>query len=234
MSSEAPVTFRYVGLGAGAVEYHWAWQLQRKLHQQRVDDAIGDVVLLLEHSPVFTAGKRTQAHERPVDGTPVVEVDRGGKITWHGPGQLVGYPITRLPSSVYVVDYVRRLEEALIRTCADLGLPTCRVPGRSGVWVAGDDTTPERKVAALGVRVARGVTMHGLALNCDCSLVGFGAIVPCGIGDAGVTTLTRELGRHVSVEDAAPPLERHLRDLLSWGPFIPSPELVPQHAAVSV
>jgi lipoyl(octanoyl) transferase len=219
MSTSPALSFRYPGFGADAVDYQQAWQLQRVLHQQRVDDEIGDVVLLLEHRAVYTAGKRTQLQDRPVDGTPVIEVDRGGKITWHGPGQLVGYPITKLASHVFVVDFVRRLEEALLRTCTELGLHTSRVPGRSGVWVPADGACPERKVAAIGVRVSRGVTMHGLALNCDCSLDGFDAIVPCGISDAGVTTLSRELGRIVSVQEAAPLLERHLRDLLSWSPY---------------
>ncbi len=212
-------SFRYAGFGANAVDYQQAWATQRRLHGQRVNEQIGDVVMLLEHHPVYTAGKRTQPQDRPVDGTAVVEVDRGGKITWHGPGQLVGYPITKLPGHVYVVDYIRRLEEALIRTCADLGVVTQRVTGRSGVWLAADDIAPERKVAALGVRVSRGVTMHGLALNCDCDLSGFEAIVPCGIPDAEVTTLSRELGRDVSVAEAAPLVERHLRDLLSWAPY---------------
>jgi lipoyl(octanoyl) transferase len=224
--SAASLAFRYPGFGRDAVAYDEAWELQRRLHRQRVDDEIGDVALLLEHLPVFTAGKRTQPQDRPVDGTPVVEVDRGGKITWHGPGQLVAYPITRLPSHVYVVDFVRRLEEALIRTCADLGVATQRVVGRSGVWLPADSVGPERKVAAIGVRVARGVTMHGLALNCNCSLAGFRAIVPCGIPDADVTTLTRELGRDVPVTEAVPLLQHHLRDLLSWSPYTRSEQLV--------
>ncbi len=206
--------------------YDEAWELQRSLHAQRVADQIGDLALLLEHPPVFTAGKRTEPADRPLDGTPVVDVDRGGKITWHGPGQLVGYPIVKLPSHVYVVDYVRRLEEALIRVCADVGLPTGRVKGRSGVWVAAsDDGRPERKIAALGVRVSRGVTMHGLALNCDNTLEGFDAIVPCGISDAGVTTLSSELGRVVTVEEVLPFVERHLAEMLSWAAYDHSPEL---------
>ena len=221
----AGLSFRHPGFGAHAVNYQLAWATQRQLHAQRVDGLVGDVVMLLEHLPVYTAGKRTQPQDRPVDGTPVVEVDRGGKITWHGPGQLIGYPITKLPNHVYVVDYVRRLEEVLIRTCADFGVDTGRVAGRSGVWVAGDTTGPERKIAALGVRVSRGVTMHGLALNCDCDLDAFGAIVPCGISDAGVTSLTAELGRGVSVQEAVPVLERHLRDLLAWAPYERSPDL---------
>jgi lipoyl(octanoyl) transferase len=224
--SAASLTFRFPGFGRDAVSYDEAWQLQRRLHGQRANDEIGDVALLLEHLPVFTAGKRTQPQDRPVDGTPVVEVDRGGKITWHGPGQLVGYPITKLPSHVYVVDYVRRLEEALIRTCGDLGVATQRVAGRSGVWLPPDGTGPQRKIAAIGVRVSRGVTMHGLALNCNCSLAGFDAIIPCGIPDADVTTLTRELRRDVPVLEVVPLLQRHLRDLLSWSPYARSERLV--------
>jgi lipoyl(octanoyl) transferase len=214
-----PLTFDYVGFGADAVDYQAAWEIQRRLHVQRVEDDIDDIVLFLEHPSVYTAGKRTEPQDRPIDGAPVVEVDRGGKITWHGPGQLVGYPICKLPEHVYVVDYIRRLEEALIRTCDDLGLVTGRIKGRSGVWVAPDGSVPERKVAALGVRVSRGVTMHGLALNCDNSMQGFDAIVPCGIADAGVTTLSAELRRDVSVAEVAPIVERHLRTLLSWEPY---------------
>ncbi len=235
MSQAESLTFLHPGFGAAAVDYAQAWQLQRDLHEQRVADRIGDVVLLLEHPSVYTAGKRTAPHERPLDGALVVEVDRGGKITWHGPGQLIGYPITKLPDHVYVVDYVRRLEEALIRACADLGVTTSRVKGRTGVWLPADGTGPERKVAALGVRVSKGVTMHGLALNCNCDLSGFDAIVPCGISDAAVTTLSRELGYDVRVEEAVPRVERHLADLLSWAPYVPTPDLprapVPQAAA---
>jgi lipoyl(octanoyl) transferase len=216
---------RRQGLGVGQVPYVDAWQAQRTLHAQRVADVVGDTVLLLEHPPVFTAGKRTEDHERPVDGTPVVDVDRGGKITFHGPGQLVGYPILRLPEGVYVVDYVRRLEEALIRSCADLGLRTGRVHGRSGVWLPADDRGPERKLAALGVRVARKVTMHGFALNCDIDLSWFDSIVPCGIADAGVTSLSVELGRRVDVREAADACEPHLRELFSWRSYTRSPDL---------
>jgi lipoyl(octanoyl) transferase len=218
------LSFTRAGFGSAAVAYPIAWARQRRIHAARVEDRTGDQVLLLEHPPVFTAGKRTEPHERPSDGTPVVDVDRGGKITWHGPGQLVGYPICKLPAHVYVVDYVRRLEESLIRICTDLGLPTGRVGGRSGVWAPADRDRPERKVAAIGVRVSRGVTMHGFALNCDCDLDWFDRIVPCGIGDAGVTTLSAELGRRVGVEEVLPLAERHLRDLLSWTPYHRSPD----------
>ncbi|MGQ0623516.1 MAG: lipoyl(octanoyl) transferase LipB [Sporichthyaceae bacterium] len=185
----------------GPVPYGPAWDLQRTLHAARVRDEIADTVVLLEHEPVFTAGKRTQPGDRPPHGTPVVEADRGGKITWHGPGQLTGYPIVKLPGGVYVVDYVRRLEGAIIAVCADLGVDAMQVSGRSGVWVPG---APERKVAAIGVRVAGGVTMHGFAINCDCTLKAFARIVPCGITDAAVTTLSGELGRAVTVADIIP------------------------------
>jgi lipoyl(octanoyl) transferase len=192
---------------AGLLPYEQAWQMQRELHAARVDDASEDTVLLLEHPSVYTAGKRTRPEDRPVDGTPVVDVDRGGKITWHGPGQLVGYPILRLAEPMDVVDYVRRLEAVLIDVCAELGLATVRVEGRAGVWVAG---SPERKVAAIGVRVAKKVTLHGFAINCDPDMNAFGAIVPCGITDAGVTSLSAELGRLVTVAEVVPIVEKHL------------------------
>ena len=185
------------------VEYRTAWQLQRDLADARVAGG-ADTLLLLEHPAVYTAGRRTQPHERPLDGAPVVDVvdtDRGGKITWHGPGQLVGYPIIGLAEPLDVVEYVRRLEEALIKVCGDLGLATIRVDGRSGVWVPGSAGRPARKVAAIGVRVSRATTLHGFALNCDCDLDAFTTIVPCGISDAGVTSLTTELGRTVSVDE---------------------------------
>jgi lipoyl(octanoyl) transferase len=186
---------------AGLVPYEQAWAEQRRLHAARLAGEIPDTVLLLEHPPVYTAGRRTAAWERPSDGTPVIDVDRGGKITWHGPGQLVGYPILALPEPVDVVAYVRRLEAALMAACAALGLATNRVTGRSGVWVPAGDRGPDRKVAAVGIRVSRRVTMHGFALNCDPDLTAFSRIVACGISDAGVTSLTAELGRRVGVAD---------------------------------
>ena len=198
---------------AGLVDYRQAWQWQRQLHEQRVAGAIPDTVLLLEHPPVYTAGRRTEAAERPIDGTPVVDVDRGGKITWHGPGQLVGYPILQLPDPMDVVAYVRRMERVLIEICAEAGLATGQVAGRSGVWVAEDERGPARKVAAIGVRVAQRVTLHGFALNCNPDLSWFDRIVPCGIADAGVTSLTAELGREVSVAELLPIVERHLPNL---------------------
>ena len=207
---------------AGLVPYEQAWEMQRGLHARRVDGQVADTLLLLQHPSVYTAGRRTEAHERPADGTPVIDVDRGGKITWHGPGQLVGYPIVALPDPVDVVAYVRRLEEALIEVCAGFGLATGRVEGRSGVWVAADQPgsgfRPERKVAAIGVRVARGVTMHGFALNCDPDLTAFGSIVPCGIPDAGVTSLSAELGRDITVADAVGPVETAMKRVLAFEP----------------
>jgi lipoyl(octanoyl) transferase len=187
---------------AGRVPYDVAWAEQRRLHAARIAGTVPDTVLLLEHPSVYTAGRRTEAWERPIDGTPVIDVDRGGKITWHGPGQLVGYPILALPDPVDVVAYVRRLEAVLIAACAALGLLAMRVEGRSGVWIRADDRGPDRKVAAIGIRVSRGVTMHGFALNCDPDLTAFSRIVACGIADAGVTSLTAELGRPVGVADA--------------------------------
>jgi lipoyl(octanoyl) transferase len=188
----------------GTIDYLTAWELQREVADARVAGG-PDTLLLLEHPAVYTAGKRTEAHERPMDGTPVIDTDRGGKITWHGPGQLVGYPVIGLAEPLDVVNFVRRLEESLIRVCADFGVDAGRVDGRSGVWLPSQDSAagarPARKIAAIGIRVARGTTLHGFALNCDCDLRAYSTIVPCGISDAGVTSLTAELDRHVGVED---------------------------------
>ncbi len=198
-SSAAAIDVRQLG----TVDYSSAWRLQRDLADARVAGG-GDTLLLLQHPPVYTAGRRTEPDERPASGASVAEVidtDRGGKITWHGPGQLVGYPIVGLAEPLDVVNYVRRLEEALITVCGELGLETIRVEGRSGVWVPGGAGRPARKVAAIGVRVARGTTLHGFALNCDCDLDAYAAIVPCGISDAGVTSLSAELRRAIAVDD---------------------------------
>ncbi|MET8010772.1 lipoyl(octanoyl) transferase LipB [Streptomyces sp. NPDC005271] len=256
---------RYVhlGFGANAVDYEEAWQEQRRVHAARFADEIPDTCLLLEHPAVYTAGRRTADNERPLDGTPVVDVDRGGKITWHGPGQLVGYPILKLPRPVDVIAHVRRLEEALLRTCAEFGVEATRVEGRSGVWVLGDpvDRRPalgglkldfdprvddeefdprlngpeyapsnagqrreDRKLAAIGVRIAKGVTMHGFALNCNPDNTWFDRIVPCGIRDAGVTSLSAELGRDVPVSEVTPVVEKHLRTVLETA--VPLPRAV--------
>jgi lipoyl(octanoyl) transferase len=195
---------------AGLVEYQAAWDEQRRIHAQVADGQRPGTVLLLEHPSVYTAGKRTEPWDRPVDGTPVIDVDRGGKITWHGPGQLVGYPILRLPDPIDVVAYVRRVEQLLIDVCAEFGLHTERVEGRSGAWVPADGRGPARKVAAIGIRVSRGVTQHGFALNCDPDLSHYDRFVPCGIRDAGVTSLSVELGRPLTVAEALPVVERHL------------------------
>lgn len=203
-----------VRLGPGLVDYEQTWQLQREVHAQVVARTRDDTVLLLEHAAVYTAGRRTEPHERPLDGTAVVDVDRGGKITWHGPGQLVGYPIVHLPLPINVVAHVRRLEEVMIRTCSDLGVRTTRVEGRSGVWVLADNRGPDRKLGAIGVRVSRTVTMHGFALNACCDLGWAGTIIPCGIVGAGVSSLSRELGRTVTVDEVRPLVERHLLDVL--------------------
>jgi len=209
------VNIEQVGFGSQAVDYQQAWDMQRRLHAEVVAGA-ADTVLLLEHQAVYTAGRRTEDFERPFDGTPVVDVDRGGKITWHGPGQLVGYPILRLPDPIDVVAYVRRVEHMLIDVCEQLAIPGVQMPGRSGVWIAADQHGPDRKVAAIGIRVAQGVTMHGFALNCDCDLSAFDRIVPCGIADASVTTLSKEAGRPISVADVLPLVSERL-PMLSGG-----------------
>ena len=194
--------FARAGFGAEAVPYPQAWELQRELHARRSAGEIPDCCLLLEHPPVYTAGKRTGALDRPAGdpGAPVIDVDRGGKITWHGPGQLVGYPIIRLGDPIDVIAYVRSVEEALIRTCAEFGVVTTRVDGRSGVWLRGTAGGPDRKVGAIGIRVSRGVTMHGFALNVTADLAGFGRINPCGIAGCPVTSLAAE-GDRVRIEE---------------------------------
>jgi lipoyl(octanoyl) transferase len=199
---------------AGLVPYEQAWAQQREIHARVVAGSTPDTVLLLQHPPVYTAGKRTEPWERPFDGTRVIDVDRGGKITWHGPGQLVGYPILRLANAVDVVAYVRRMERVLIDLCAELGVRAGQVEGRSGVWLRANDNGPDRKIAAIGIRVAHGVTLHGFAINCDPDLTWFDRIVPCGISDAGVTSLSKELGRDVPVDEVLPIVERLLPDLV--------------------
>jgi lipoyl(octanoyl) transferase len=196
---------------AGLVPYEEALAEQRRLHEERVADQRPDTVLLLEHPPVFTAGKRTEDWERPSDGTPVVDVDRGGRITWHGPGQLVGYPIVRLTEPVDVVAYVRRLEQVLIDVCRGYGLDAVRVEGRSGVWLPADRTAPERKIAAIGIRVSRGVTMHGFSLNSDPDMSAYQLITACGIEGVGATSLAMEVGRPVPVAEVIEPVEAALR-----------------------
>ncbi len=207
----APVAVRRLGL----VDYSPTWALQRELATARAADTGPDTLLLLEHHPVYTAGRRTEPDERPADGTPVIDVDRGGKITWHGPGQLVGYPIVRLADPIDVVNYVRRLEEALIAVCDRFGVTAAgRVDGRSGVWLPADRLRPERKIAAIGIRVQREVTMHGFEINCDADLADFDRIIPCGIRDAGVTSLSVEAGRQVTVAEVLPVAQAAVLDAL--------------------
>jgi lipoyl(octanoyl) transferase len=200
----------------GTVDYSTTWDQQRELANARADDDTRrDTLLLLEHHAVYTAGKRTEPEDRPQDGTAVIDVDRGGKITWHGPGQLVGYPIVRLANPIDVVNYVRRLEEALIAVCDEFGLTEAgRVDGRSGVWLPADGERRERKIGAIGIRVQREVTMHGFEINCDADLSWFDRIVPCGIRDAGVTSLTEELGRRVPVAETLALTEQRLAEAL--------------------
>jgi lipoyl(octanoyl) transferase len=217
--------FLDLGLGREHRDYQETWDLQRAVHAEVSAGTRPDTVLLLEHASVYTAGKRTEPQERPLDATPVVDVDRGGKITWHGPGQLVGYPIVRLPEAALVVDYVRRLEEAIIAVLTDYGLRTGRIRGRSGVWLAADDHRLERKIAAIGVRVAAGTTMHGFALNVDPDLAAFDRIIPCGLTGVGVTSMAAELARPVAVTDVANGLIPHLRRYLAFEEYVQSPDI---------
>ncbi|KQB85177.1 lipoyl(octanoyl) transferase LipB [Corynebacterium oculi] len=202
-STEDPLVIRHLGV----VDYQEAWDLQADLAARRHRGEVGDTVLVLEHPNVYTAGKRTQPEDRPHNDLPVIDVDRGGRITWHGRGQLVIYPIIQLADPVDVVDYVRRLEEAIIQAVRQAGIANAgRIDGRSGVWVPASGVEPDRKVAALGIRITHGVTMHGLALNCSNTLEYYHHIIPCGITDAGVTTMSRELRREVSTEEMSAPL----------------------------
>ena len=196
----------------GLVDYQKAWDLQRTIHEEVSSGSRPNSLLLLEHPSVYTAGRRTDDAERPTDGTPVIDVDRGGRITWHGPGQLVGYPIVKLQNPTELVGFVRELESALISVCADFGITAVRVDGRSGVWI--QDSRGDRKIAAIGIRVAKGVTMHGFALNVNPDLAAFGQIVPCGIADADVTSLEIELGRTITIDEVAPRVELHIVESL--------------------
>ena len=207
--SQSPIALKR----AGVMDYLEALDLQRSLHGEIADGQRENTLVLVEHPSVYTAGKRTQDHERPHDGTPVIDVDRGGKITWHGLGQLVGYPIVRLAKPTELVGFVREIEAALIETCSELGLVATRVQGRSGVWVV--DDKGERKIAAIGIRVARGVTMHGFALNVEPDLTPFKAIIPCGIQDAAVTSLAIELGRSISINEVLPVVEKFMYESLA-------------------
>lgn len=214
----------FAHLGTGPLAYQAMWDEQRQIHDDVAQGVVAPTVLLLEHEPVFTAGKRTNAADRPLPGVAesrgasVIDVDRGGSITWHGPGQIVGYPILRLPQSVYVVDFVRRIESLIMKVCNDFSVPTLGVTGRSGVWVPATELLPERKICAIGVRVARGVTMHGFALNVNPDLSWFDMMTPCGISDAGVTSLSKELGRDITISEVLPVLTEHLE--AEFGPWL--------------
>lgn len=205
--------FSRVGLDPDFVDYLDGWEMQRTLHRSVQDGAVPNTVLLLEHAPVYTAGRRTEAHERPFDGTPVVNVDRGGKLTWHGPGQLVGYPILRLTDPTHVRGYVEALEDTLIAVLADYGIDGERVPGRSGVWVrgGGEAARPDRKIAAIGIRVHNGVTMHGFSLNASNDLAPYSQIIACGITDAGTTSISAETGTLVTPTQVVARVEEELR-----------------------
>jgi lipoyl(octanoyl) transferase len=203
--------FLNAGLEPDFVDYETGWDLQRSIHAEVSSGIRPDTVILLEHTPVYTAGKRTEDSERPQDGTPVIDVDRGGKITWHGPGQLIGYPIMQLPRPIDVVGYVRWLEQVLIDSIAEFGLYTERVEGRSGVWAPLDGT--HVKVAAIGIRVAEHTTMHGFALNCNNSLQPYETIIACGIRDATVSTLSELLGREITPSMAAEVVKKHLKEI---------------------
>lgn len=204
--------FSRIGFNPHFVGYLEGWDQQKALHESVVAGTSPSTVLLLEHSPVYTAGKRTEEHEKPFDGTPVVAVDRGGKLTWHGPGQLVGYPILALPEPTRVADYVGILEDVIIAVLADYGIAGIRIEGRSGVWLPADHRGPARKIAAIGIRINRRVTMHGFAINCSNDLAPFAQIVPCGITDAGVTSISQEIGRAVSPADIVSRVEEELRN----------------------
>jgi lipoyl(octanoyl) transferase len=203
--------FSRIGFAPDYVDYQEGWDLQRRIHDAVLAGEAPSTVLLLEHSSVYTAGKRTEEHERPLDGTPVVNVDRGGKLTWHGPGQLVGYPIVALPEPTKVADYVHVLEQALINVLADFGINGTRIDGRSGVWIEGEGGRQDRKIAAIGIRVKHRVTMHGFALNCSNDLAPYEQIIACGISDAGTTTISAETARTVTPADVADRVEEELR-----------------------
>ena len=196
----------------GIVDYLSAWNLQKQIHEDVVNSQSENTLLLLEHPSVYTAGRRTEILDRPIDDTPVIDVDRGGKITWHGPGQLVGYPIIKLKNSADVVGFVRELETALISVCAEFGIKADRYCERSGVWVRDDKS--DRKIAAIGLRVAKGVTMHGFALNVNPDLAAYEKIIPCGITGAKVTSLTAELGRDVTINEVLPVIKKHIHPML--------------------
>ncbi|MDO5619388.1 lipoyl(octanoyl) transferase LipB [Kocuria sp.] len=203
------LSFERLGMAPDLVPYRPALELQKTVHQEVVSGIRGNTVLMVEHEPVYTAGRRAAAEEYPTDGTEVVEVGRGGKITWHGPGQLVAYPIMRLPTPIDVVKFVRVMEQLVIDVLAEFGLRAVTVEGRSGAWIPADHQGGARKISAIGVQVSRRTTMHGIALNCSNDLAPFGGFIPCGISDAGVSSISRELGRNVEPSDVVEVMTRH-------------------------
>src|SRR3954452_5255719 len=204
--------FKQLGLAPDFIDYTRGWDIQRELHEKVLAGTAPSTVLLLEHAAVYTAGKLTEDHERPFDGTPVVAVDRGGKLTWHGPGQLIAYPILKLRNRAGIRDYVERLEEVMITVIAEYGIKAERIKGRAGVWIKADSKGPDRKIAAIGIRVLNGVTMHGIAINCSNDLAPYGQIIACGITDAGVTTMAQETGRDVTPADLVSRIKEELRN----------------------
>ena len=207
--ADSPIAFAHSGI----IDYEKAWQIQRTVHAEVAEGSRPNTLMLLQHPSVFTAGRRTLEHERPSDGTPVIDVDRGGKITWHGPGQIVGYPIVRLANRLDVVGFVREIEAALIGVCNEFNIDAEQFCERSGVWLR--DENGDRKIAAIGIRYAKGVTMHGFALNVNPDLSWFDRIVPCGLPDATATSMSAELGRDVTIEEVIPVVERHVYEALA-------------------
>lgn len=197
----------------GLIDYEQALTIQRKVHQEVVEELSPSTLILLQHPPVFTAGRRTLANERPIDGSKVIDVDRGGKITFHGPGQIVGYPIVKLKKANDVVGFVRQLEKALIQICQEFNIKGQTYCERSGVWVR--DERGDRKIAAIGIRVAKGVTMHGFALNVNPDLSYFDRIIPCGIADAQVTSMEKELNRSIALDEVLEVVETRMKQSLS-------------------
>ena len=227
-SETRPIHFHDAELRDGTLsDYQQVWDRMRDIHAQVAAGELGPQMIFVEHTPVYTAGRRTQDHERPFDGTPVIDVDRGGKITWHGPGQLVGYPILRLGGTVGVLEYVTRIEEALIDYLASVNIKSGRIKGQTGVWVPGSDARPDRKICAIGIRILKQTSMHGFSLNVSNALEPFTNMIPCGIDNAGVTSIKNELGSVPTLCDVAHGLKPLLQEYLKMNQFTQSPDLNP-------
>jgi lipoyl(octanoyl) transferase len=210
-----PLATETLGFAPVLSDYQQTWDLQKRYHEEVLAGQRCSTILLLEHSPVYTAGKRTEDDERPNDGTDVIDVDRGGKITWHGPGQLVAYFIYRLNDPKEVRLFVSQLEDAMITLLAEYGIDATTIEGRAGVWLLGDGARRDRKIGAIGIRIHEGVTMHGLALNCSNELDAYENIIPCGITDADTTSISAELGRTVTPQDTATRLDEILHETIT-------------------